>query len=105
MNTTNSTGAEQQHKASVLQPREITPDEEAEWGSVLDLCGASTLNRARFDPALLIQYLGQWVAWSPDGSRVVAHAHDIRNLRELVAEAGEDPSLCAIEGIEGVAES
>jgi hypothetical protein len=79
----------------------MTPEEEAVWGPELDLRKQSSLNRARFDPALLTPYNGQWIAWSPDSSRIVAHADDIDTLYHLIAEAGEDPSRCPIEGIEG----
>ena len=82
------------------KPRLMTPEERARWGPELELRKRSTLNRARFDPALLAPYIGQWVAWSPDSSRIVAHADDIDKLYALVAEAGEDPRQCPIEGIE-----
>jgi len=56
-------------------------------------------NRAQLSPADLEEHAGQWIAWSPDGSRIVAHAHDPEVLDELVLQAGEDPERCVIEGI------
>jgi hypothetical protein len=83
----------------------MTPEEKAKWGAELDLRKRSSLNRAQFDPALLTPYSGQWIAWTPDSSRVIAHANDIDSLYKLVADAGEDPSRCPIEGIEGDTET
>jgi hypothetical protein len=82
------------------RPRQITPQEQAIWGPDLDLRKRSSLNRAQFDPALLAPYSGQWVAWSPDSSRIVAHSVDIDALYKLVSDAGEDPIQCPIEGID-----
>jgi hypothetical protein len=92
---------EQQKRGKTPQPELMTPEEEAEWGPMLDRHKVSILNRLQFDPALLLPYAGQWIAWSPDGSRIVAHADDIDTLYKLVAEAGEAPSQCAIESIDG----
>ena len=52
------------------------------------------------DPALLAIYAGQWVAWSPDGASIVAHADDTTALTRLVTEAGVNPSRCVFEQIE-----
>ncbi len=52
------------------------------------------------DPALLAIYAGQWVAWSPDGASIVAHADDTTILTKLVTEAGVNPSRCVFEQIE-----
>jgi hypothetical protein len=52
------------------------------------------------DPALMAIYAGQWVAWSPDGARIVAHADDTTALTMLVIEAGMNPSQCVFERIE-----
>jgi hypothetical protein len=57
-------------------------------------------NRARFPLAELRTYAGQWVAFSPDGRRVVAHSEDLAELDKLVAAAGEDPERVALERIE-----
>lgn len=87
--------------AQKVQPREMTPEEEATWGPEMALRNLSAFNRSSFDPALLAPYIGQWIAWSPDSSRVVAHAEDVKTLDELVTQAGEDPSRCPLEYLDG----
>jgi hypothetical protein len=54
---------------------------------------------ARFPLDELAKYFGQWVAWSPDGTRVVASSTDPDALEDLVRAAGEDPMFCVVEGI------
>jgi hypothetical protein len=39
----------------------------------------------------LQQCAGEWVAYSADGSRIVAHGKDLAKLDQRVIEAGEDP--------------
>jgi hypothetical protein len=56
-------------------------------------------NRAIFPVDELAKYAGQWVAWSPDGSRVAASAADPALLDQLLRAGGEDPLQCVIEGI------
>lgn len=92
---------EDPQRAQKVQPREMTPEEEAASGPEMALRDLSALNRSTFDPALLAPYVGQWIAWSPDSSRVVAHAKDVETLDERVAKAGEDPSRCPIEYLDG----
>jgi hypothetical protein len=56
-------------------------------------------NRAAFPVEELAKYAGQWVAWSPDGSRIAASAADPEFLADLLVAQGEDPALCVVEGI------
>jgi hypothetical protein len=56
-------------------------------------------NRAAFPVEELAKYAGQWVAWSPDGSRVAAHSADPETLDALLRANGDDPAVCVIEGI------
>jgi hypothetical protein len=58
-------------------------------------------NRATFPVEELEKYAGQWVAWSPDGSRVAASAAQPGQLDQLLQAVGEDPAACVIEGIPG----
>jgi hypothetical protein len=58
-------------------------------------------NRASFPVDRLAQYAGQWVAWSPDGSRVAASASSPELLDAILEANGEDPAACVVEGIPG----
>jgi hypothetical protein len=48
-------------------------------------------NRAAIPPEELQQYRGQFIAWSPDGSRIIASDQDGRKLDETVRASGYDP--------------
>jgi hypothetical protein len=56
-------------------------------------------NRAVFPVEELEKHAGKWVAFSPDGSRIVASARHPEQLETLVKVAGEDPLECVIEGM------
>ncbi len=56
-------------------------------------------NRLQFPLAELAQYAGEYVAWSPDGTRIVASSRDLEVLEDLLCAAGEDPEECVVEGI------
>lgn len=56
-------------------------------------------NRAAFPPDQLAPYRGRWIAWSPDGSHVVADAENLKDLDDLILAAGEAPERCVLEGI------
>jgi hypothetical protein len=47
-------------------------------------------NRSKFLPEDLLPYAGQWVAWSADGSRIVAHHEDLLEVARLVEALGLD---------------
>ncbi|HKI31961.1 MAG TPA: hypothetical protein VKA46_08835 [Gemmataceae bacterium] len=56
-------------------------------------------NRARFSAADLQPYEGQWVAFSLDGSRILASAETLAALEARLAEAAADPQEVALERI------
>lgn len=56
-------------------------------------------NRATFPWDALRPYAGRWIAWSPDGARIVAASDVPDELDDLVRAAGEDPERCVAEGI------
>jgi len=56
-------------------------------------------NRVAFPLDELAKHRGEWVAWSPDGTRLVASARNPDALDDLIRVAGEDPEECPIEGI------
>jgi hypothetical protein len=49
-------------------------------------------NRAAFPPEGLLPYRGKYIAWSPDGKRIVAGDEDPLRLDAIVKELGFDPS-------------
>ena len=58
------------------------------------------INRAKFPLAELQKLAGQWVAFSLDGSRVLASADTIVALEERLAAAGLDAERVALERME-----
>jgi len=47
----------------------------------------------------LARHRGEWIAWSPDGTRIVAASRSPDALDALVRAAGAEPENCPIEGI------
>ncbi len=56
-------------------------------------------NRLQFPLHELAKHAGEWVAWSPDGTRIVAHTSNPEALDDLVRAAGEDPEQCPLRGL------
>jgi glucose/arabinose dehydrogenase len=49
-------------------------------------------NRQRFPLEELQKYAGKYIAWSPDGTQVVASGDEEALVEKAVKEAGYDPS-------------
>jgi len=47
-------------------------------------------NRQRFPPTELAKYAGKYVAWAPDGSRILASNEDELKLAKAVLAAGHN---------------
>ena len=56
-------------------------------------------NQHQFPLEDLAAYRGRYIAWSPDGTRIVASSPDLEELLDLVRAAGEDAQECVIDGI------
>jgi hypothetical protein len=49
-------------------------------------------NRQQFPPQELMKYAGKYVAWSPDGTRIIASDEDEERLDQTMKAAGHDPA-------------
>jgi hypothetical protein len=56
-------------------------------------------NRARFPSDDLLRYLGQHIAWSLDGSRILANGVTEEEVEERLQGAGIDPGQAVLEYI------
>ena len=46
------------------------------------------------------KYRGKWIAFSEDGSRIIAGADDMDTLEDQLAAAGEDPENAIFDRVE-----
>jgi hypothetical protein len=58
-------------------------------------------NRAAIPWSELEQYRGQWVAFSPDGTKIVANGTDLDDLESKIKAAGHDPNEVVLENVPG----
>jgi hypothetical protein len=56
-------------------------------------------NRHKVPPEQLAPYIGKYVAWSPDGSQIVASAEDELRLDAAIRAAGYDPAEIVVSSI------
>ena len=56
-------------------------------------------NRSKVPPAELESYAGKYVAWSPDGKRIIAADDDPLKVVAAVKSAGYDSAECVISSI------
>ena len=57
-------------------------------------------NRARIPVAELMKLQNQWVAFSMDGSAIIAAHEDLARLDSLLVSAGINPEMVALERID-----
>jgi hypothetical protein len=55
-----------------------------------------TSNRQQYPLEELVKYLGQHVAWSPDGTKIIASDDDFCSLIESIKATGLDPAKCVV---------
>ncbi len=70
----------------------MTVDVMSELGKFLE-------RRAAVPAETLARYAGRWIAWSPDGARIVADSEAPEDLDDRIRAVGEDPERCVVEGI------
>ena len=56
-------------------------------------------NRQQFPPEELEKYAGKYVAWSPDGTRIIASDDDYAKVAQAVDASGYDPAEIVMEPI------
>jgi hypothetical protein len=54
-------------------------------------------NKNKFPPEELARYVGQHVAWSPDGTRILASGDSMSAVDEQLQAAGIDPSMVVFD--------
>ena len=61
-------------------------------------------NRSQVPAEDLARYAGQYVAWSPDGRQILAHAADPDLVEQQVVAAGLDPASVVVGYVDPPAE-
>lgn len=56
-------------------------------------------NRRRFPPDQLLPYAGKYIAWSPDGTRIIAYDEDEIRLDAIIRAAGYDPGEIVVSSV------
>jgi hypothetical protein len=56
-------------------------------------------NRNEFPPEDLAQYTGQYIAWSADGTRIIASDEDPLRLMKTLDALGHDPGETVISHV------
>jgi hypothetical protein len=56
-------------------------------------------NRQAFPPDRLAQYAGKYVAWSPDGTRIIADDEDLLSLDTKLRSSGYNPAEILVSSI------
>lgn len=56
-------------------------------------------NRNEFSAAELEKYAGRYIAWSPDGRRIIAADQDPMKVVAAIKTAGYDPGQCVLSSV------
>lgn len=59
-------------------------------------------NRQRFPSDQLARYAGKHIAWSPDGTSIVASDEDLFKLIAAVQASGYDPAECVLSAVPAI---
>jgi hypothetical protein len=72
-------------------------DDSAAWVATWEARRHFGENRARYPAEQLLPFLGQTVAWSADGTRILDAAPDVKTLSDKLVARGEDPAAVVFE--------
>jgi hypothetical protein len=76
------------------------------WFEGIDMAAGSTQQSMPFEAPNavddvpldeLLKHRGRWVAFSPDGRRIIASSANMRDLDALVRAAGQDPEAVLLD--------
>jgi hypothetical protein len=56
-------------------------------------------NRQHFPPGELAKYAGKYIAWSPDGTRILASDDDLEKVAAAVEDQGYDSSDIVLSAV------
>ena len=56
-------------------------------------------NRQQFPAEELEKYAGKWVAWSPDGTRIIASDDSFLQVSQAIDASGYDPREIVMESL------
>ena len=56
-------------------------------------------NRQQFPPGELAKYAGKYIAWSPDGARILASDIDLEKVAAAVEDQGYDSSEVVLSSV------
>ena len=56
-------------------------------------------NRQQFPPSELTKYAGKYIAWSPDGTRILASDDDLEKVAAAVQDQGYDSSEIVLSSV------
>ena len=62
-------------------------------------CSRKFLEHRTAARGALTPYAGRWIAWNPDGARIVVVSQAPEDLDDRICAAGEDPERCVVEGV------
>jgi hypothetical protein len=71
----------------------------ADVAKEMECCRRFLEHRAALPAGALLPYVGRWIAWSPDGTRIVAVSQTPEDLDDRIRAVGEDPERCVVEGV------
>jgi hypothetical protein len=91
--TTESTPPETNGAPAVRKKRELT------WEEWMELKSHYDENRFLFPAEQLLAYVGQTIAWEPDGSAIRETGSDHREVWDRIKAQGDDPHLYTYEDI------